>query len=42
MHVEILEEKQALRTCGARQACGSCEAAEPCLPRVACETAINM
>ena len=31
MHVKIVEEKQALRTCGARQACGSCEAAETCL-----------
>ena len=28
MHVNILEGKQALRTRGARQACGSCEAAE--------------
>ena len=33
MHVNIHEEKQAERTCGARQACGSCEAAETCLSR---------
>ena len=33
MHVKILEEKQAEHTRGARQACGSCEAAETRLSR---------
>ena len=31
--VKTLDEDQAERTRGARQACGSCEAAETCLSR---------